>query len=64
MIFCDNTSDAKELQNEILAVFSAELDGLKNGLTNYSLVSIHYNPYVDEFVASSNAVDYIKNAKT
>ncbi len=62
VIASGNTTAAEELQDEILAIFSSDLDGLKRGLTNYQ-------PYFiatagGQTAEASTQVDFIKDAKT
>lgn len=59
-----NINDAKDLQEEILAVFEADLDGLKNGLTNYAPFWAFTSSRTGKTVTSGNSVDYIKDIKT
>ena len=63
-ISSSNVADAKDLQNEILAVFGSELDGLKRGLTNYSVVGIVTNSRTGETMVAGDDLDFIKDAKT
>lgn len=62
VIASGNTTVAKELQDEILAVFGSDLDGLKRGLTNYQPYSIITLGGRTTKVATK--VDFIKDAKT
>ena len=64
VISSSNVADAKDLQNEILAVFGSELDGLKSGLTNYSFVGIVSNSRTGETTVTGDGVDFIKDANT
>lgn len=56
----ESIADAKDLQDEILAVIRSELDGLKCGLTNYSYVGIVTDGRTGETKITGDEVDYIK----
>jgi len=61
VIISGNTAVAEELQDEILAVFGSDLDGLKRDLTNYQPCSIiTLNGQTTE---ASDQVDFIKMPK-
>lgn len=62
VIASGDTAAAEKLQDEILAVLSADLDGLKRGLTNYQPFAIISMGGQTEEVSAQ--VDFIKDAKT
>ncbi len=61
--FSDATA-AKELQEEVLAVLSSELSGLKRGLTNYGFIAAFSAPNSGKTTFIGDKVDFIKDAKT
>ena len=63
VISSGNTAVAKELQNEIIAVFSTDLDGLKKGLTNYSAVGAFSDSRTGKTIVVGDELDFIKDAK-
>ena len=63
VISSGNTAVAKELQNEIIAVLSADLDGLKKGLTNYSAVGAFSDSRTGKTIVVGDELDFIKDAK-
>ena len=64
VISSGNTAVAKELQNEIIAVFSTDLDGLKKGLTNYSAVGAFSDSRTGKTIVVGDELDFIKDART
>lgn len=61
IIASNDVKAAEELQKEILAVFSSDLDGLKRGLTNYSFLGAVSQGSITTYV--QDEVDYIKDLK-
>jgi len=64
VISSNDVSEAKELQNEILAVFNPDLEGLKSGLTNYGFIGAFTDGHTGKTTVVGGDVDYIKDAKT
>ena len=64
VISSGNAAVAKELQNEIIAVFSTDLDGLKKGLTNYSAVGAFSDSRTGKTIVVGDELDFIKDART
>ena len=62
VILAGDETKAEELQNEILAVFGSELDGLRLGLTNYQYAI--FATINGKTVSSEKDVDFIKDART
>lgn len=61
VIRTENTKTAEELQDEVIAVFGSELDGLSSKLTNYQpcfMATVGGKTY-----DSSSPVDFIKDAR-
>lgn len=58
----NNTSVAKELQKEILAVFSPDLEGLKRGLSNY-VPRVFYSTADGKTQSTGRDVDWIGDIK-
>ncbi len=55
-------SVAKDLQKEILVALGSQLDGLKNGLTNYGFVALYSDRRTGKTAKAGGNVDYIKDA--
>ena len=62
VIASNDINEAKELQEEILAVLSSEYDGLKRGLTNYGFYMAA--SFGGKTFESYTPVDYVKDART
>lgn len=60
-IASNDTVGSKDLQEEILAVLSSDLDGLKRGLTNYDFYS--FASFGGKTIETSTPVDYVKDAR-
>ena len=64
---CDNVltsgmiTDAKNLEEEILAVLSSDLDGLKTGLSKYGKVSFFSDCQTGKAISTGEDVDFLKD---
>ena len=61
VILSGDTGKADELQDEVLAVFGSEMDGLRAGLTNYQPAV--FASFGGKTISSGNDVDFIKDAR-